>query len=62
MFGVDKYGRPNRPEPFKIFRDEEGYKSRGFDWDKQKFYFNDVATDNPVQAMGDLAQMMYGRN
>lgn len=62
MFGFDKYGRINRPEPFKIFRDSEGWKSRGHDWEKQKFYFNDVPADDPVQAMGYLAEMMFGRN
>lgn len=59
---IDKYGRALPPEPFKIYVDHEGYKGRGWNYQDQKFYFNDIGALNQINALGQLAQMMFGRD
>lgn len=59
---IDKYGRPLPPQPFKFYYDGEGVKSRGYDYQKNKFYFNDIASPDFTVAQVRLSEMMFGRS
>lgn len=57
-FGLDKYGRPNLPPMYKLWTEDGGYKGYLYDFQKNRFYFNDI----PSSANGyweTLAQMAY---
>jgi hypothetical protein len=57
FFGLDQYARPAIPPFSKIWFEDGGYK--GFIWrlDRQRFYFNDIATsaDSYWNTLSELA-------
>ena len=46
-------------EPFRFY-EETGWKIRGYSKEENRFYFNDIAEDNKISALGKMSQLMFG--
>jgi len=47
-------------EPYRFY-EENGWKMRGYSKEDKRFYFNDIAEESKLEAVGKMFRFMFGK-